>query len=156
MLDRSGLGYREQMNRILALLFVAVGMAVAWFAWLAWDDTGQVDSSGNETGPYEAWQVIASAITVLVVVLLASRFAEAWFVAPVAGIAYAASWGFTLIPEDDTGLAFVGLIMVLVGVTMVTFLVAFAGTAIWRAIEQRHELRRKTVARDASLGDSKR
>lgn len=119
------------MQKLLALVFLVVGTVASWLAWLAWDDTYQVDVHGVASGPYETWQVVGSGITVIVVVFLAARFLSPWIIAPVAGISYAAAWGWTLIPQDDTGLAGVGLIMTLAGVTIGALLIALMGGAIW-------------------------
>lgn len=119
------------MTKNLALVFLIIGTVASWLAWLAWDDTYQIDADGVASGPYEAWQVIGSGITVMIVVLLAARFLSPWIIAPVAGISYAAAWGWTSIPQDDTGLAGVGLIMTLAGVTIASLLIALMAQKIW-------------------------
>jgi DMSO/TMAO reductase YedYZ heme-binding membrane subunit len=49
-------------------LVVAVLAAVLWFAWMGWDTHYQTDPVTQVTsGPYEAWQVVGCALSLLVV-----------------------------------------------------------------------------------------
>ncbi|MFJ1707001.1 hypothetical protein [Kitasatospora sp. NPDC088346] len=93
--------------------------AAAWAAWLGWDQHDDVHPDGSQTGPYEAWQVIGLAVTLLVPVCWAAsrgRVADA-VLGTTAGLTAAALYDWA---DDSSGLFLVGVGMVAVGSLVVT------------------------------------
>ncbi|PRZ16703.1 hypothetical protein [Nesterenkonia sandarakina] len=96
-------------------IFVILGSAGAWFAWMGWDQEYQVDPmTGLEHGPYEAWQVIGCGVTLLAVALPAS-WGRHWKSVLLLPPSFTVAWSVTAAAEDVTGLWMVGAIMVLIG-----------------------------------------
>ncbi|MEO6471181.1 MAG: hypothetical protein ABIR57_04905 [Aeromicrobium sp.] len=122
------------MKSLITMAVVALVGATSWFAWFAWDHTYYVDSkTGLEAGPYQTWQGVGSAIMVIAVVVIAVRFASPMKVALAAATGYAFGWGWTSMPGDESGMSGVGLVMVLIGVFVGTFLVGLVTDQIWEA-----------------------
>jgi hypothetical protein len=108
--------------QVAGVAAVAVLAALLWYGWLGWDTQYQIDpDTGVASGPYEAWQVIGCALSLLVVfvgALLAG-------VRPVPAsaaltLAFTAAWTATAAPNDETGLYGVGMVMLLVGLSTAT------------------------------------
>ena len=89
---------------------------------MGWDSEYQTDPvTGVSSGPYEAWQVIGCAVSLLIVFVAALILQVRPLVAaPALTIAFAAGWVTTEAPRDDTGLYGVGLILLLGGLAMST------------------------------------
>ncbi|MGJ9373187.1 hypothetical protein [Nesterenkonia sp. CF4.4] len=101
-------------------VFVVLGSAGAWFAWMGWDQEYQVDPvTGLEHGPYEAWQVIGCGITLLAVALPAS-WGRHWKSVLLLPPSLTVAWSVTAASQDSTGLWLVGAIMVLIGSSLGT------------------------------------
>ncbi|WZH53144.1 MAG: hypothetical protein PIR53_03910 [Nocardioides alkalitolerans] len=119
-------------------LGVAVLSAAAWFGWMGWDDEYQVDPVTDvASGPYEAWQVVGCAVTLLVVGVVAARWWRPFAAAIVLSVAFTVAWSVTSAAEDDTGLWGVGAVLVLVGTSAASLLVAAVVAAIATAREPR-------------------
>ncbi|WP_019145614.1 hypothetical protein [Aeromicrobium massiliense] len=104
-------------KRIVGALGVVVLAWASWWGWMGWDTEYQLDpATGNESGPYETWQVVGSALCVVLLVAVATlvRGRRTAIVATTLG--YTLGWCVTSLPEDESGLALVGAFMVLVGV----------------------------------------
>lgn len=112
-------------NIMFGSIVTVVVSWICWWAWMGWDTTKDLDvATGNETGPYEAWQVIGSALCVVALVAVASVL---WgpIVATVATtVGYTGGWMITAFSQDDQGLALVGGLLVLVGVAIGSAVVA--------------------------------
>lgn len=90
--------------------------AACWWAWLAWDETYQVDPvTGNASGPYEAWQVIGCVLSLVAVGSVAALLLPAWVVVGTMTVAFTAAWTATAQSQDETGLFMVGAMLVFVG-----------------------------------------
>ncbi|MEU3605259.1 hypothetical protein AB0E83_07335 [Streptomyces sp. NPDC035033] len=83
----------------------------AWAVWLGWDQRRDVHPDGSETGPYETWQVVGLALTLLLpLVRTALRgHGPAGAVGTSAGLALAA---FVDWSDDGSGLYLIGTFMV--------------------------------------------
>lgn len=108
------------------MIAVAVLAALTWFAWMGWDTTYQVDPVTQvASGPYEAWQVIGCALSLLVLLVGALLAGVRPIPASAAlTLAFTAAWTATAAPNDETGLYGVGMILVLVGLTAGTTVVS--------------------------------
>jgi hypothetical protein len=112
--------------QLVGALAVAAVSAGAWYGWLGWDSTYQIDPTTQvASGPYEAWQVIGCALSLLVVFVGALLAGVRPLVASAAlTLAFTAAWTATAAPRDETGLYGVGMILLLVGLTMATAVVS--------------------------------
>jgi len=133
--ERGRFGFRFQLLGVLA---VALLSASAWLAWLGWDHQYQVDpATGVESGPYEAWQVIGCALSLLVLfvgALLAG--VRPWLAGAALTLAFTAAWTAQAAPDDESGMYGVGMIMLLVGLSVATVVVAAVTLGLqnwWRA-----------------------
>jgi hypothetical protein len=103
---------------------VAVGAAVAWYAWMGWDHEYQTNAAGELSGPYEAWQVGGCALTLLTLYVGALLLGVRPVPAAVAlTVAFTAAWTEQASATDETGLYGVGMVMLLVGLTVATTVV---------------------------------
>ncbi|MGY0233966.1 hypothetical protein [Longispora urticae] len=93
---------------------------LVWFGWLGWDTGYQVDPATNETtGPYEAWQVVGCAASLLVLLVGAVLVGVRPLPASAAlTLAFTATWTVQAAATDDTGLFVVGALMLLVGLAV--------------------------------------
>jgi hypothetical protein len=107
--------------------------AVAWVAWLAWDDEYQIDPvTGIGTGPYEAWQVAGSVLTLLVAALLAGSAARPGLAAICVTVPFTVCWAVSAGRDDETGLFAVGALFIAVGLYLGSWVVAAGVGAVRR------------------------
>ena len=121
-------------------LLVGVLAALSWVAWMGWDQQYQTDAAGNVSGPYETWQVVGCAgslLALFVGALLAG-------VRPVPAsaalvLAFTVAWTVQAAAEDETGMYGVGTVLLLIGLTAATAVVA----AVTLAVRNRWSARRR-------------
>jgi len=115
-------------------LTVAVLSAGSWWAWMGWDHEYLIDPlTQTASGPYETWQVVGCAGSLLVVLVAALLLGVRWFVAsPVMTVAFTAAWTATAAAADDTGMYGVGTIALLVGLAVGTAAVSMCVLALRR------------------------
>ena len=118
-------------HRLLPLVALAAISAALWAAWLGWDQHRDVHPDGSTTGPYEAWQVIGLALTLLAPVCWAAarRQPAAAVGGTTAGLTVAAFYDWS---DDVTGLFGVGVALVTLGSLALTALVTIVITAMKR------------------------
>ncbi|WP_372350392.1 hypothetical protein [Streptomyces sp. KL116D] len=99
---------------LTVLAVLAVLAASAWAAWLGWDQHRDVHPDGSETGPYETWQVLGLALTLLAPVCWAAArdHVRAAVLGTTAGLTAAAFYDWS---DDASGLFVVGVGLVMVG-----------------------------------------
>jgi hypothetical protein len=107
--------------QVISGLVVAALSALAWIAWMGWDQEYQLDpQTGVYSGPYEAWQVIGCALSLLVL-LVGAVWAGAQPVLASAALTLAFTVAWTVQASDDvTGMYGVGMLMLLVGLSVGT------------------------------------
>ncbi len=104
------------MNRAVGAVLLALASAACWFGWLAWDRSYQVDpATGVASGPYDAWQVIGCALTLVGVTMVATTRLPPRIVIPLVPVAFTAAWSFTAATTDTQGLWPIGAALVLLG-----------------------------------------
>ncbi|MFI7386074.1 hypothetical protein [Streptomyces sp. NPDC049813] len=120
---------RPSLSSFLSLLAMAGIAAAAWAAWLGWDQHRDTHPDGSTTGPYEAWQVIGLAVTLLLpVVWAASRnLRTAAVFGTTAGLTAAAYIDWS---DDASGLFAVGVAMVMLGTLAATAAISALATAL--------------------------
>lgn len=105
----------------------------AWWGWMGWDTEYQLDpATGNESGPYETWQVLGSAACVVLIVVVATLVWGRRTAIVATTVGYTLGWCVTSLPEDESGLALVGAVMVLVGVGAASAVVAWLTDVLLR------------------------
>jgi hypothetical protein len=127
--------------QVVGVLAVAVGSALSWLAWMGWDHQYQVDpATGVSSGPYEAWQVIGCAVSLLALFVGALLAGVRPLPACAAlTLAFTAAWTAQAASADDTGLYAVGMIMLLVGLSVATTVVSVVTLVLHgRWIVRRH------------------
>ncbi|AEV82123.1 hypothetical protein ACWT_1107 [Actinoplanes sp. SE50] len=116
---------------------VAVLSALSWLAWMGWDHEYQTDpATGVTSGPYEAWQVIGCALTLLAVFAGAMAAGVRPVLVSVAlPLAFTAAWTVTAAADDTTGLYAAGALLLLLGLGAATVVASAITAAIrhWRA-----------------------
>jgi hypothetical protein len=123
-------------------LGVALLSAALWFGWMGRDGEYQIDPVTQvASGPYEAWQVLGCAGSLLVV-LVGALLAGVWAVVASAAmtLAFTAAWTATAASRDDSGLYGVGAMLVLIGVAMATAVVSLATIGLRRLWAARRRL----------------
>ena len=112
-------------KQIVGALGVVVLAWASWWAWMGWDSEYRLDpATGAETGPYEAWQVVGSAVCVVALVVVATLVWGRRTAVLATTLGYTVGWCATSLPQDESGLAAVGAVMVLVGVGLGATVVA--------------------------------
>lgn len=116
---------RARTGHLALIALLTVLAAATWFAWLGWDTTYDIDADGNQTGPYEAWQVIGAVLTMLVLTVLGALRLGTLPTALGGGIGFTLGFIVTAATTDDSGLWLVGAVIMAFGV----FLAVYAGAA---------------------------
>jgi hypothetical protein len=103
---------------------VVVATAVAWLAWFGWDTQRTTDPvTGNTTGPYEWWQVAGCVLTLLGVAIYGALRLGLGALVVSMTVTFTVLWAVWAILSDDSGLWFVGALMVAAGMAVGTLLV---------------------------------
>ena len=89
--------------------------------------------TGRSTGPYEGWQVIGCVLSLVAVALASALLVHPRLPVAVMPLTFSAAWAAQAFAEDDTGLAGVGLLLVLIGCTLGALAVGgIARTVLYR------------------------
>lgn len=107
----------------LEVVLLALATAAAWWGWLGWDHSYYRDArTGEWAGPYQPWQVAGCVLTLLAIGVIAYWRLPAWVVGVTVTLSFTLAFAASSLPEDETGLAMVGVLMVLVGTAVATTL----------------------------------
>jgi hypothetical protein len=119
---------------VIGVLAVAALSALMWYAWFAWDSQYQVDPVTQVgSGPYEGWQVIGCALSLLVLLVGALLAGVRPLLACAAlTLGFTAAWTATAASQDETGLYGVGMILLLGGLTAATTVVSLVTLGLRR------------------------
>ena len=110
--------------QVAGAVAVALLSALSWFLWMGWDSEYQI-VDGVASGPYEAWQVVGCALSLLVVYVGALVLGlRPLLAAPALILAFTTAWTVQAAGEDETGMYGVGTIALLIGLTAGTALVS--------------------------------
>jgi hypothetical protein len=93
--------------QVMGVLAVAACSALSWFAWMGWDQEYQVNRiTGVSSGPYEAWQVIGCALSLLLLFVCALLAGVRPLLAAAAlTLAFTVAWTVQAASNDDTGIS---------------------------------------------------
>ncbi|MET8151497.1 hypothetical protein ACIBSW_20335 [Actinoplanes sp. NPDC049668] len=121
-------------RQIAGAFVVALLSALQWYVWMAWDTEYQTDPVTQvSSGPYEAWQVVGCAASLLVVFVAALLLgARPLWASAALTLAFTAAWTATASATDSSGLYVVGTVMVLAGLAATTTVVSLVVTALRR------------------------
>jgi hypothetical protein len=133
---------REHPWRLLAVvILLALTCFAAYWGWLGWDHTYQVDPrTGITSGPYEPWQVVGCVLSLAAVALTAGLITRAWAAMVVMPLAFTVAWSIPA-SSDDTGLWGVGAIMILIGTSVGVPIVALPGAQLREYLQRRRSKR---------------
>ncbi|MGW1766397.1 hypothetical protein ACWCQL_20265 [Streptomyces sp. NPDC002073] len=122
----------RQTSPKLAPCLTALASAVAWTAWLGWDQLRDVHPDGSVSGPYEAWQVIGLVLTLLAAVCWAAfrGHVAGTVLGTTAGLTAAAYYDWS---DDASGLFLVGVVMIMVASLVATSALATLIASVTRA-----------------------
>lgn len=125
-MNKRGTAFQVGGTVAVAVLGVAI-----WFGWLGWDTEYQVDAAGNQSGPYEVWQVAGAVVSLVAVLVAAVLLGVRKFPAAAAlTVAFTAAWTVGAASSDDSGLFAVGAVLVFGGMALGSAVVAaLAGLA---------------------------
>lgn len=106
--------HRTARWRLVAAAGVAAACFGAHWGWLGWDMTYQVDpATGATSGPYEPWQVVGCALSLVLTAAIAGFLRQAMVAMVVLPVAYTLAWSIPARAADYTGLWAVGAALVL-------------------------------------------
>lgn len=112
------------------LWIVALGATTvaAYLALLGWDQRKDLDVvTGNETGPYAAWQIVGLGLVVAALAFLAGRKRQVVPAVVALPLALTAAFAAIAVTSPEPGLWPVGATMLALGSAAVTTIVAFVG-----------------------------
>ncbi|MDI6098821.1 hypothetical protein QLQ12_09440 [Actinoplanes sp. NEAU-A12] len=119
---------RGALFQVCGAMAVAVLSAVAWFAWLGWDDEYQTDpATGVASGPYQVWQIAGCGVSLLILLVGAELAGVRALPASAAlTLGFTGAWTIDAARSDETGLFGVGAVMLLAGLCVGSALVSGA------------------------------
>ncbi|MFV0135127.1 hypothetical protein ACLGIH_18220 [Streptomyces sp. HMX87] len=117
--------------QLLSILLMAAVTPAMWAAWLGWDQQYDVQPDGTSTGPYQPWQVIGLALSLLVPVCWAAyrRYFAGAVLGTTAGLTVAAYYDWS---DDASGLFAIGVGLVMMGSLVATTAVFAVVAALLR------------------------
>lgn len=118
--------WRQTWTAVMVAFATAALSVGAWLAWLGFHAEYKTAPGGStQTGPYEPWQVIGLALTLVVGVFVAGWVGSpaASAVGGVGGLAFIASYDWGTHPNSD-GLWVIGVTLLLIGASAAGFLIA--------------------------------
>lgn len=125
---------RRSDARWVRVAALALGTAALWAAWLGWDRTYDVDPvTGDQTGPYQPWQVVGCVVSLVVLSALAARWLNLWAIVITVSLVFTLAFAVSgaTSPEAD-GLWAVGAVMVFFGAAIGSAIVGGVSKALWR------------------------
>lgn len=125
---------QRSMARMVALVVALAALTVAvWWVWLGLDSGYEFDQATQTTsGPYEAPQVIACVVSLIVLAAAASWLLPVVPVVVTMTVAFAAAWSINAATSDSSGLWAVGAALVTVGVAAGATVIALGTKAVRR------------------------
>lgn len=118
---------RRGGSAVLWALAVAVAVVAVYLAFLGWDQRRDVDPlTGAQTGPYQPWQVVGTAIGLLLVAFIAGRAGRTVLVSVVLPLTLTVCFAVDAATDPDAdGLWVIGAALVAFGSLLSTGAVAF-------------------------------
>ncbi len=120
--------------QFFGVVAVALLTFLVWFGWLGWDHEYQLDPATNTyQGPYETWQVVGCAVSLLALLIgaLLARVRPA-LAGSALTLTFTTAWSVNGASSDDSGLWGVGALMLLCGLSAASLVVTALTTALIR------------------------
>ncbi|MFY1692578.1 hypothetical protein [Plantactinospora sp. WMMB782] len=113
----------------LWIVGLAALTALAWFAFLGWDQQKETDPvTGAQTGPYSAWQVVGLGLVLALLVFETGRRGRPWLAGVVVPAVLTVAFSVDAATDPDAdGLWVVGAVLVALGSALGAGLVAALG-----------------------------
>jgi len=136
---------RRVLRLSLVLLLLAAVAGALWWAWMGWDHEYYTDpATGYAAGPYRPWQVVGCVLSLVVAAVAAYRFVDRIAVGVAMTLGFTVAFAATVVPPDESGMAGVGVLFLLTGMS---FGAAALGTADAAAAAGLQRARRPRVLR---------
>ncbi len=114
----------------LVLLLAAVSVGT-WWAWLGWDHEYYTDpATGQAAGPYRPWQVVGCVLTLLAVAAVAHALLRPVVVGATMTVGFAVGFASSAVPEDETGLALAGVVLVVIGMSLASVVLGLVAVGV--------------------------
>jgi hypothetical protein len=108
-------------------LLLSLLTVVSWWAWFGWHDLK------GDDGDYQAWQAVGCVVSLLALGFLAPRVVHPFLAGLTMTVSFTIAVGADWIPEDESGLAGVGVLMLGMGLAVGALLVLPLADALWRS-----------------------
>ncbi len=123
-------------SALLSLMLLAASFGT-WWAWLGWDHEYYTDpETGYAAGPYRPWQVIGCVLTLLVLAILAHIVLNPVLVGVSMTLGFSAAFASTAVPDDETGLALVGVFLVVIGMSLASVVLGLIAWGVKSAVRR--------------------
>lgn len=125
---------RRSVARLMALVVALGALTVAvWWVWLGLDTEREFDQATQTTsGPYEAPQVIACVLSLVVLAVAASWLLPVVPVVVTMTVAFVGAWSVNAATKDGSGLWVVGAALLTVGMAAGATVIAMGTKALRR------------------------
>lgn len=128
-MTNSGSSSRPGGSASIWTLAIVVAVAVVYLAFLGWDQHADIDpETGEQTGPYQPWQVIGVGIALILIAFIAGRAGRAVLVTTMLPLTLTACFVIDAATDPNAdGLWVIGATLVAVGSLLGTGAVAAIG-----------------------------
>lgn len=136
-----------------AAITVALATLTAgvWWLWLGSDTTYRVDPvTGVSSGPYEAPQIVACGVCLIVLATVGALMLPAGLVVVTMTVVFTGAWSINASSTDTTGLWAVGAVFLFLGMLAGLWLVVATTSAIRRVWARRHRRTRGATVPNAA------
>ena len=123
------------LTELLGLLAVAAATVATWWVWLGWDTEYDIDPvTQSASGPYEVWQVAGCVLCLGVIAVVGALALRPWLVPVAMTVPFTGAWSWSAASTDDSGLWFVGAVLLFAGLSVSSALVSFASRMAWESL----------------------
>ncbi|MGA3527679.1 hypothetical protein [Melissospora conviva] len=113
---------------LLWIIALGATTVAAYLALFGWDQRKDLDVvTGNETGPYEAWQIIGLGLVVAALAFLAGRKHQVLSAVVALPLALTAAFAVIAVSSPEPGFWPIGALLLALGSAAATTLVAVIG-----------------------------
>jgi Protein of unknown function (DUF2510) len=114
---------RPILIRVVLIILLAVLSALCWWGWFTWQSDSDTD--------YQVWQGAGCVLSLLVLGIAAPVVVRPRFAIIATTIGFTLAVGIDWLPDDETGLSGVGVVMLGLGVALASCVVILLADAVW-------------------------